>query len=61
MTSTRYQLTPVHSRKNITLAGGALPGRSPTEREVDSTVIPYCVWDNRAPGEMRVWLRARNR
>lgn len=21
------------------------------------TAIPYCVWDNRAPGPMRVWLR----
>jgi DUF1680 family protein len=20
------------------------------------TAIPYCLWDNRAPGEMRVWL-----
>jgi DUF1680 family protein len=24
---------------------------------VEITAIPYCVWDNRAPGEMRVWLR----
>ena len=34
---------------------------APTEREVDITAVPYCVWDNRAPGEMRVWLRGRNR
>jgi DUF1680 family protein len=34
---------------------------APTEREVEITAVPYCVWDNRAPGEMRVWLRARNR
>ena len=24
---------------------------------VNITAVPYCVWDNRAPGEMRVWLR----
>ena len=34
---------------------------APTEREVEITAVPYCVWDNREPGEMRVWLRARNR
>lgn len=34
---------------------------APTEREVEITAVPYCVWDNRTPGEMRVWLRARNR
>jgi DUF1680 family protein len=32
---------------------------APGEREVEFTAVPYCVWDNRAPGEMRVWLRAR--
>lgn len=26
--------------------------------QADLLVIPYCVWDNRAPGEMRVWFRA---
>lgn len=25
---------------------------------VPVTAVPYCVWDNRAAGEMRVWLRA---
>jgi uncharacterized protein len=29
----------------------------PQENAIDITAIPYCVWDNRAPGEMRVWLR----
>jgi len=24
---------------------------------IDITAVPYCVWDNREPGEMRVWLR----
>ena len=33
---------------------------APTEREVEITAVPYCVWDNRALGEMRVWLRARS-
>lgn len=23
------------------------------------TAVPYCVWDNRAAGVMRVWLRAK--
>lgn len=27
------------------------------EQPVAITAVPYCVWDNRAPGEMRVWLR----
>ncbi|MGH2523049.1 MAG: glycoside hydrolase family 127 protein, partial [Anaerolineales bacterium] len=26
-------------------------------RPVEITAVPYCVWDNREPGEMRVWLR----
>jgi uncharacterized protein len=27
-------------------------------RPIDLLAIPYCVWDNRTPGEMRVWFRA---
>ena len=27
------------------------------DQPVNITAVPYCVWDNRAPGEMRVWLR----
>jgi len=27
-------------------------------KTADISAVPYCVWDNRAPGEMRVWLRA---
>lgn len=30
----------------------------PQESAIALTAIPYCTWDNRAPGEMRVWLRA---
>jgi uncharacterized protein len=30
----------------------------PAEEEIELTAIPYCVWDNREPGEMRVWLRS---
>lgn len=30
----------------------------PAEKEIEITAVPYCVWDNREPGEMRVWLRA---
>lgn len=33
----------------------APPGKT---REMNVTAIPYCVWDNRAPGEMRVWVSA---
>jgi hypothetical protein len=29
----------------------------PVSREIDILALPYCVWDNREPGEMRVWLR----
>lgn len=30
----------------------------PAEKPIELTAIPYCVWDNRESGEMRVWLRA---
>jgi DUF1680 family protein len=30
----------------------------PAQQPVSLTAIPYYAWDNRAPGEMRVWLRA---
>ncbi|MBI1802643.1 MAG: glycoside hydrolase family 127 protein [Chloroflexi bacterium] len=29
----------------------------PAMEPVSLTAVPYCVWDNREPGEMRVWLR----
>ena len=39
---------------------GALYSTQPPElRAIDLTFIPYCVWDNRQPGEMRVWLRSQ--
>ena len=28
------------------------------EGTMDVMAIPYATWDNRAPGEMRVWFRA---
>ena len=31
----------------------------PKESAIQLTAIPYCTWDNRAPGEMRVWLRTK--
>jgi DUF1680 family protein len=34
--------------------GGPAPAKSP----IAIVAVPYCVWDNRDPGEMRVWLRA---
>jgi DUF1680 family protein len=30
----------------------------PSTKPADITAIPYYAWDNRAPGEMRVWIRA---
>ena len=32
--------------------------RPSSAASVAVTAIPYCVWDNRAVGEMRVWFRA---
>jgi hypothetical protein len=29
----------------------------PTKKELKLSAVPYCVWGNRALGEMRVWLR----
>jgi DUF1680 family protein len=33
----------------------------PTTQPASLTAIPYCLWDNRAPGEMRVWLPLETR
>jgi DUF1680 family protein len=33
--------------------------QEPVTEEVDVTAIPYYAWDNRSPGEMRIWLRAK--
>jgi len=30
----------------------------PSSKQMDVTAVPYYAWDNRAPGEMRVWVRA---
>jgi DUF1680 family protein len=30
---------------------------APEITPINVMVVPYCVWDNRSPGEMRVWLR----
>ena len=29
----------------------------PAQKPIDVTAIPYALWDNRDPGEMRVWFR----
>ena len=31
----------------------------PSSKSIDITAIPCFAWDNRAPGQMRIWLRAR--
>jgi DUF1680 family protein len=33
--------------------------QQPTSQTIDLTAIPYYAWDNRAPGQMRIWIRAR--
>lgn len=38
-------------------AGALYRPRPPRAREAALTAIPFCLWDNRAPGSMRVWLR----
>jgi uncharacterized protein len=38
--------------------GGALYRfKSAQVKPVEVIAVPYCTWDNRAPGEMRVWMR----
>jgi DUF1680 family protein len=32
-------------------------GPAPEQTPIDIVAVPYCVWDNREAGEMRVWLR----
>lgn len=31
----------------------------PQVESVSLTAVPYCFWDNRQPGEMRIWLHDR--
>ena len=31
---------------------------APENTPINVMAVPYCVWDNRSPGEMRVWVRA---
>ena len=33
--------------------------KQPSSKSIDITAIPYYAWDNRAPGQMRIWIRAR--
>jgi uncharacterized protein len=35
---------------------GGLYRTAPAPKHVVVTAVPYAVWDNRAPGEMRVWI-----
>jgi DUF1680 family protein len=43
-----------------TWAGGLYSQLPAVEKDIHITAVPYYAWDNRTPGEMRVWLRARN-
>jgi DUF1680 family protein len=54
--------TAVIEGKGSLIADGDWQGtlyrsQAPVKQEITLTAIPYCVWDNRASGEMRVWLR----
>jgi DUF1680 family protein len=42
-----------------TWAGGLYNDQAPQEKDIRILAIPYYAWDNREPGEMRVWLRTR--
>ena len=43
---------------DVCWSGGLYQPARPIRRQpVEITAVPYCVWDNRAPGEMRVWFR----
>jgi len=33
------------------------PSRPSAQKQTEVMAIPYALWDNRAPGEMRVWFR----
>jgi len=33
--------------------------QQPLSKPIDLTAIPYYAWDNRAPGQMRIWMQAR--
>ena len=35
------------------------PAKAARYTPTEVTAVPYCVWDNREPGEMRVWLRSQ--
>lgn len=44
---------------DATWRGGLYAPARPIKRNpVQIVAVPYCVWDNRAPGEMRVWFRS---
>jgi len=38
--------------------GGLYSHHQASSKVLDITAIPYYAWDNRAPGEMRIWMRA---
>ena len=31
--------------------------KKPKTRKIKFTAVPYCLWDNRSPGSMQIWLR----
>ena len=48
-----------HGRRLIPNEGGALYRSAPSASEpAELKYVPYCLWGNRIPGEMQVWVRA---
>jgi DUF1680 family protein len=45
-----------HGHARAALPGEALYGPAPQTKPCPIRLIPYYVWNNRQPGEMRVWL-----
>jgi uncharacterized protein len=39
--------------------GSLYRSQKPSSKRIDIMAIPYYAWDNRASGEMRIWMRAR--
>jgi DUF1680 family protein len=51
-------LTAMAAKLNEKEWGGELYApRKESSTPAEITAIPYCVWENRAPGEMLVWIR----
>ena len=60
----RRTIVPISASKSMGRGVYALDGRlydarPPKLEDATLRLVPYHLWDNRAPGEMLVWIRAR--